>query len=120
MEGPLFSRVHVGRGAGMGRDHRGPGTCVPCAYGGAHATYALLRCLGPGVPWHGPADRLRSPTCLGRGGPTHCGRMECVSMRATDPHASYRVAPSVRIHHPPAVARVDAAASTYGISYRIR
>lgn len=41
-------------------------------------------------------------------------------MRATDPHASYRVALSVRIHHPPAVARVDAAASTYGISYRIR
>ena len=45
--------------------------------------------------------------------------MECVSMRATDPHASCRVAPPFRIHHPPAVAHVDAAASTYGIPYRM-
>ena len=40
-------------------------------------------------------------------------------MRATDPHASCRVAPSFRIHHPPAVAHVDAAASTYGIPCRM-
>lgn len=45
--------------------------------------------------------------------------MVCIPMRTPYSHAPHRMASSFRIHHPIAVAHVDAVASTIGISYRI-